>query len=68
VRWYPAENNDAKARKLPELTYKRSAILQKRQSLETPLCWDVDKLIIAHGACIETNAKAFVKRAFQWLM
>ena len=38
-----------------------------RQSLEKLLSWDFDKLIIAHGACIETNAKAFVERAFQWL-
>ena len=39
-----------------------------RQSLGKLLSWDFDKLIIAHGVCIETNAKAFVKRAFQWLM
>ncbi|MGA8074831.1 MAG: DUF4336 domain-containing protein [Candidatus Acidiferrales bacterium] len=38
-----------------------------RQSLEKLLSWDFDKLIIAHGVCIETNAKAFVERAFQWL-
>jgi hypothetical protein len=41
------------------------AILQKRHSLGTPLFRDFDKLIIAHGGCIETNANAFVKRAFQ---
>ncbi|MFZ0884475.1 MAG: DUF4336 domain-containing protein [Candidatus Acidiferrales bacterium] len=39
-----------------------------RQSFEKLLAWDFDKLIIAHGACIETNAKAFVERAFQWLL
>jgi hypothetical protein len=39
-----------------------------RKSLEKLLSWDFDKLIIAHGPCIETNAKAFVERAFQWLM
>ena len=38
-----------------------------RQSLEKLLSWDFDKLIIAHGVCIETDAKAFVERAFQWL-
>lgn len=38
-----------------------------RRSLERLLSWDFDKLIIAHGACIEKNAKAFVERAFQWL-
>jgi hypothetical protein len=39
-----------------------------RQSLEKLLSWDFDKLIIAHGTCIKTNAKAFVERAFRWLM
>lgn len=39
-----------------------------RQSLQMLLSWDFDKLIIAHGPCIKTNAKAFVERAFQWLM
>ncbi len=39
-----------------------------RQSLDKLLSWDFDKLIIAHGVCIETNAKSFVERAFQWLM
>jgi Domain of unknown function (DUF4336) len=38
-----------------------------RQSLRKLLSWDFDKLIIAHGECIRTNAKAFVERAFQWL-
>jgi hypothetical protein len=39
-----------------------------RQSLDKILSWDFDKLIVAHGVCIETNAKAFVQRAFRWLM
>lgn len=39
-----------------------------RQSLEKLLSWDFDKLIIAHGQCIQTKAKAFVERAFQWLI
>lgn len=39
-----------------------------RRSLQKLLSWDFDKLIIAHGVCIETNAKAFIKRAFKWLM
>jgi hypothetical protein len=38
-----------------------------RRSLERFLSWDFDKLIIAHGACIETGAKQYVKRAFRWL-
>jgi hypothetical protein len=39
-----------------------------RQSLEKLLAWDFDRLIIAHGPCIEKDAKPFVERAFAWLM
>lgn len=39
-----------------------------RQSFRRLLAWDFDKLIIAHGVCIERDAKAFVERAFQWLV
>lgn len=38
-----------------------------RQSLQKLLSWDFDRLIIAHGPCIEKGAKAFVERAFRWL-
>jgi len=38
-----------------------------RQSLKRLLSWDFDKLIIAHGPCIESGAKQYVKRAFRWL-
>ena len=39
-----------------------------RRSLEKLLSWDFDKLIIAHGECIEKHAKEFVERAFRWLV
>ncbi len=39
-----------------------------RQSLRRLLSWDFDKLIIAHGVCIERDAKPFVERAFRWLV
>lgn len=39
-----------------------------RQSLEKLLSWDFDKLIPGHGVCIEKDAKAFVERAFRWLL
>lgn len=39
-----------------------------RQSLEKLLSWDFDKLIIAHGVCIEKDAKPFVEWAFRWLL
>jgi hypothetical protein len=38
-----------------------------RQSLQKLLSWDFDKLIIAHGACFESDAKHYVRRAFRWL-
>jgi hypothetical protein len=38
-----------------------------RRSLEKLLLWDFDKLIIAHGVCIEKEAKRFMKQAFRWL-
>ncbi len=38
-----------------------------RMSLERLLSWDFDRLIIAHGPCIEIGAKPVVERAFRWL-
>ena len=38
-----------------------------RRSLEKLLSWDFDKLILAHGVCVEQDARAFVRRAFRWL-
>jgi hypothetical protein len=38
-----------------------------RQSIAKLLSWDFDKLVIAHGPCIEKDAKPFVERAFRWL-
>jgi hypothetical protein len=38
-----------------------------RRSLEKLLSWDFCKLVMAHGPCIERDAKQFVERAFQWL-
>ena len=40
---------------------------EARQSLKKLLSWDFDKLIIAHGVCIEKDAKSFVEKAFHWL-
>ena len=38
-----------------------------RQSLEELMSWDFDRLIIAHGPCIEKDAKPAVEQAFRWL-
>lgn len=39
-----------------------------RQSLKKLLSWDFDKLIIGHGPCLDGDAKAYVTRAFEWLI
>jgi Domain of unknown function (DUF4336) len=39
-----------------------------RRSLQRLLSWDFDRLIIAHGPCIEKDAKPFVREAFRWLV
>ena len=39
-----------------------------RRSLEKMLSWDFDKLVIAHGVCVEKDAKPFVERPFRWLV
>jgi hypothetical protein len=38
-----------------------------RRSCEKLLSWDFDKLIVAHGVCIEKDAKPFLERALRWL-
>ena len=38
-----------------------------RASLAKLLAWDFDKLILAHGDCVEHDAKTFVSRAFSFL-
>lgn len=38
-----------------------------RESFRRILAWDFDKLILAHGACIEADAKPFVQRSLHWL-
>jgi hypothetical protein len=48
-----------------KLTFTRRNLA--RESLKRILAWDFDRLIIAHGDCIEKDAKAFVERAFRWL-
>ena len=40
---------------------------QARHSLEQLLAWDFDRLVIAHGPCIECDAKAVIEHAFHWL-
>lgn len=43
---------------------RRSEYCRSRQQL---LVWDFEKLIIAHGPCVETEARTYVERALNWL-
>ena len=38
-----------------------------RAARDRILAWDFDRLVLAHGRCIETDAHARVERAFSWL-
>lgn len=38
-----------------------------RKALEKVLSWDFNKLVLAHGVCVEKEAKDFFRRAFRWL-
>jgi uncharacterized protein DUF4336 len=40
---------------------------QARSSLSRLLSWDFDNVVLAHGKCIEGDAKTFVRSAFRWL-
>ena len=39
-----------------------------RRCLEKLFSWDFDKLIVAHGICVEKDARSFAERAFRWLV
>lgn len=38
-----------------------------QESLRQMLSWDFDKVVPAHGDCVEIDAKSFVTRSFRWL-
>ena len=38
-----------------------------RESLERILAWPAKKVLMAHGTPVETDARAFLRRAFEWL-
>jgi Domain of unknown function (DUF4336) len=38
-----------------------------RRSLNKLLSWEFDRLVIAHGVCIQKDARSFVEQAFRWL-
>jgi hypothetical protein len=38
-----------------------------RASLERILAWAPERVIVSHGRCIDTDARAHLERAFRWL-
>jgi hypothetical protein len=38
-----------------------------RAARDRLLAWDFERLVLAHGRCVEDDAHAFVERAFTWL-
>lgn len=38
-----------------------------RRAFEKLLSWDFDRLVMAHGRCVEEDARAFVEQHFRWL-
>jgi hypothetical protein len=38
-----------------------------RESVRNILSWDFDKVVVAHGDCVDRDAKTFVERSFRWL-
>jgi hypothetical protein len=38
-----------------------------RAALRRVLAWDIERVVLSHGICIERDGHAFVERAFSWL-
>jgi hypothetical protein len=38
-----------------------------RESLKRIFAWPADKVLMAHGTPVESDARAFLRRAFGWL-
>jgi hypothetical protein len=39
-----------------------------RASVERILAWPTEKVLMAHGAPVTTDGRAFLRRAFKWLI
>ena len=48
------------------LTIRNKALAKK--SLAKILAWDFNRMILAHGQCIDKNGKEYLKNAFSWLI
>lgn len=40
---------------------------QARDSLERILRWEIENIVLSHGACIVGNARAYLRESFAWL-
>jgi hypothetical protein len=60
-----AATDGGTARDLRLSFWNRNAV---RASVESVLGWDFDQLVMAHGPCVNTGAKATVEKAFDWLL
>ena len=41
--------------------------MELKKSVDAILEWDAEKLIIAHGTCVETGASGVIKNALYWV-
>lgn len=41
---------------------------QAKETMQTILSWDFDRVIMAHGSIIETDGKAQLKAGYEWLL
>ena len=39
-----------------------------RQSLETILAWDFDRVVLAHGRVLESGGREALRRGYTWLL
>lgn len=58
--------NDAPGAGWPERLMVRERRLARRQ-VDRILAWDIDRIVLAHGALVEGDGRETVRRAYSWL-
>jgi hypothetical protein len=38
-----------------------------REQLDRMLAWDVERILLSHGALVERNGREVLRRAYEWL-
>ncbi|MFW5876253.1 MAG: hypothetical protein ACOCXM_05915 [Myxococcota bacterium] len=41
---------------------------EARKAVQRMLAWQPERVLVLHGRCVMTDAQAFLKRAFRWLI